>query len=64
MAILVASVREVEARETKASESPTIAFARTRSRFGSLWPPALVAIGLGLSVAWTASLLWLFYAAI
>jgi hypothetical protein len=32
-----------------------------RLRLGEMWPRTLVAVGLGLSLLWTASLFWLLY---
>jgi hypothetical protein len=60
MAALVGSVHAIAA---SAQRSPTVAsFTKIKSRLVELWPPAIVAVGLGLSVAWTASLFWLLYA--
>jgi hypothetical protein len=59
MATLVQSVHEIEA---PAQCSPTVASATTiKSRAVDLWPPTIVAVGLGLSLAWTAGLFWLLY---
>jgi len=59
MATLVESVHEIEA---SAQRSPMVASSTTiKSRFAEMWPSTIVALGLGLSVAWTAGLFWLLY---
>jgi hypothetical protein len=59
MATLVGSVHEIEA---SAQRSSTVASSTTiKSRVVDWWPPTIVAVGLGLSLAWTAGLFWLLY---
>jgi hypothetical protein len=62
MTTLVGSVHEIEASTER---SPAVASPMSsmtvQSRVVELWPPTVVALGLGLSMAWTASLLWLLY---
>jgi hypothetical protein len=59
MAAVVESVHEIEAL---ASRSPAVGSSTTiKSRVVDLWPAAIVAVGLGLSLAWTAGLFWLAY---
>jgi hypothetical protein len=59
MATLVGSVHAIEA---SAQRFPTVASStKIKSLLVELWPPTIVAVGLGLSVAWTASLFWLLY---
>lgn len=60
MTTLVRSLHEIEA---SAQCSPAVASSsKLRSRVVGLWPPTIVALGLGLSIAWTAGLFWLLYA--
>jgi hypothetical protein len=54
MATLVGSVLEIEPSTRRVSTT-------IKSRFTEMWPQSIVAIGLGLSLAWTASLLWVLY---
>lgn len=58
MATLVGSVHEIEAPPRR---SPVASLRTTKSRWVEMWPQTIVAVGLGLSLLWTASLLWLLY---
>jgi hypothetical protein len=56
MASLVQSVRG-----ESAERSPTVACDTTiKSWVADAWPQTLVAVGLGLSLGWTAGLVWIF----
>jgi hypothetical protein len=57
MPTLVGSVREVDTSHGSAVGSST----PLKSRWADMWPPTIVAIGVGLSLLWTASLFWLLY---
>jgi hypothetical protein len=62
MTTLVGSVREVEtSTQSSSTVVSSMAAMAVQSRVIELWPPTVVALGLGLSVAWTASLFWLLY---
>jgi hypothetical protein len=56
MATLVGSVHEIEAPRSAVASSTSIKF-----RLVEMWPQTIIALGLGLSLLWTASLFWLLY---
>jgi hypothetical protein len=56
MVTLVESAREIEASVERAFSTSSL-----KRRVADLWPTAIVAVGLSLSVAWTAGLFWLLY---
>jgi hypothetical protein len=58
MATLVASVQEIE---TSVQHSHSVSNSAYKLRMAEIWPRTLVAVGLGLSLLWTASLFWLLY---
>jgi hypothetical protein len=58
MATLVGSVHQIESSPecSHAASSTTV-----KSRLVEMWPQSIIALGLGLSLLWTASLFWLLY---
>ena len=58
MATLVGSVHEIEAPPRR---SPVASSTTIKSRWADMWPQTIVAVGLGLSLLWTATLFWLLY---
>jgi hypothetical protein len=58
MATLVGSVHQIESSPqcSHAASSTTV-----KSRLVEMWPQTIIALGLGLSILWTASLFWLLY---
>jgi hypothetical protein len=46
---------------TDAPPNATSTFAAIRSRLVKFWPPALIAIGLVLTLGWNVGLVWLLY---
>jgi hypothetical protein len=62
MTTLVRSVHEIEAAtQRSATVASPITSITVQSRVLELWPPTVVALGLGLSLAWTAGLFWFLY---
>jgi hypothetical protein len=62
MAVLAESVHEIGAPARRIAA--VAIFTTVKSRVVDLWPPAIVAVGLGLSLVWTVGLSWLLYAMI
>ena len=58
MATLVGSVDEIEAPPRR---SHVVSSTNVKSRLVEMWPQTIIALGLGLSLLWTASLFWLLY---
>jgi len=46
---------------TDASPTATRRVATIRSRLANFWPPALIALGLVLTLSWNIGLAWLLY---
>lgn len=57
---IVGNAAEIEASST--SSLPIVARKATlKAKLAGLWPPAVIAFGLVLTVAWAAGLLWLLH---
>jgi hypothetical protein len=60
MTTLVERAHEIQATTAPSSTSATFK-AMVKAKFDDLWPQAVLALGLSLTVAWTAGLVWLLY---
>ena len=60
MTTLVEQAHEIQATTAPSSTSAT-SEAMVKAKFDDLWPQAVLALGLSLTVAWTAGLVWLLY---
>ena len=63
MTTLVERAHEIQATTAPSSTSATSATSKAmvKAKFDDLWPQAVLALGLSLTVAWTAGLVWLLY---
>jgi hypothetical protein len=52
------------AQEMTAASALDMPLTKMKAVLSNLWPPMLIAVGLVLTAAWTASLLWLLILAI
>ena len=60
MTMLVERAHEIEATTAPPSKSAT-SKAMVKAKFADLWPQAVLALGVSLTVVWTAGLVWLLY---
>jgi hypothetical protein len=60
MTMLVERAHKIEATTAPLSKSVT-SKAMVKAKFDDLWPQAVLALGLSLTVGWTAGLVWLLY---
>jgi hypothetical protein len=58
MVSLVGSVHQIE---SSPQYSQAASWTTAKSRLVEMWPQTIIALGLGLSLVWTASLFWLLY---
>jgi hypothetical protein len=58
MATLVGSVHQIE---SPPDCSRVASWTTVKSRLVEVWPQTIIALGLCLSLLWTASLFWLLY---
>ena len=58
MTMLVEQAHEIEAAPSSKSATSK---AMVKAKFADLWPQAVLALGLSLTAAWTAGLVWLLY---
>jgi hypothetical protein len=58
MATLVGTVHQIE---SSPQCSHAVSSTTVKSRLVEIWPRTIIALGIGLSLLWTASLFWLLY---
>lgn len=63
MTALIEHANELGAAFPPLTGVPTTArrIATTKSKIANLWPPALIALGLVLTLTWNVGLVWLLY---
>ena len=60
MTTLVERAHEIQAT-TAPSGTSASSKAMVKTKFDDLWPQAVLALGVSLTVAWTAGLVWLLF---
>ena len=61
MTTLVERAHEIQATTAPVSSASATSKAMVKAKFADLWPQAVLALGVSLTVVWTAGLVWLLY---